>query len=296
LECFISYYTTKKILKIYTVGNDTILVASDNLYVSYDAGNTWNKTSVIGPYNITKNKDYYFIACNGPYPYKMYRSSDLIIFVVIKDSIYSSMMMSRNNLVALDNGTIYFADYINGIFKAENNGSSWNKVSEKITNSIYFKDDIVFFDIGYDLYMTKNNFNTIEKISIFPKYSDINVIKEYNGKLYVGTETRGLFETSFNNILNNNDKIYSKDFILYQNYPNPFNPTTCISFNLPYSTNVKLKIYDISGKEIKTFIDGYRVQGLYNVDFDASGLPSGVYFYRLSTDKYIDVKKMLLIK
>jgi thiol-disulfide isomerase/thioredoxin len=87
-----------------------------------------------------------------------------------------------------------------------------------------------------------------------------------------------------------------KTYSLNQNYPNPFNPATIIKYALPVSGYVTLKIYDILGNEVYTLDDSYRKAGYYEVLFDASNLASGVYFYKLVTDRYIATKKMLLIK
>jgi len=85
-------------------------------------------------------------------------------------------------------------------------------------------------------------------------------------------------------------------FELSQNYPNPFNPSTTISFNLPESGKVILKIYSIMGEEIKTLVEGYREAGIYTVNFNAEEHPSGMYLYRLSTNGFTETKKMLFMK
>jgi hypothetical protein len=85
-------------------------------------------------------------------------------------------------------------------------------------------------------------------------------------------------------------------FALYQNYPNPFNPTTTISYDLPERARVKLTIYNLLGQEVATLVNAEQEPGRYDVKFDASGLPSGVYFYRLEAGKFIEQKKMILIK
>ena len=83
---------------------------------------------------------------------------------------------------------------------------------------------------------------------------------------------------------------------LYQNYPNPFNPTTIINFDIVNSGVVKIVLYDILGKEVQTLVNDKFEPGKYNFTFNAGNLASGVYFYRISTDKFTDVKKLLLIK
>jgi hypothetical protein len=87
-----------------------------------------------------------------------------------------------------------------------------------------------------------------------------------------------------------------KKFSLYQNYPNPFNPTTTISYDLPVRAHVKLTVYNILGQEVATLVNGEQEPGRYNVKFDANDLPSGIYFYRLEAGKFIEQKKMILIK
>lgn len=85
-------------------------------------------------------------------------------------------------------------------------------------------------------------------------------------------------------------------FSLEQNYPNPFNPTTKISYHIPKNEYVSLKVYDILGKEVAILVNKNQNSGNYNVNFDASSLPSGIYFYKLQAGNYIDTKKMLLMK
>lgn len=86
------------------------------------------------------------------------------------------------------------------------------------------------------------------------------------------------------------------DYKLNQNYPNPFNPTTNISFDLPEESSVQLQIYDIQGKLVSTLVNETMDKGNYSVSFNSDGLPSGVYFYRLSTLNFTDIKRMLLLK
>jgi len=94
---------------------------------------------------------------------------------------------------------------------------------------------------------------------------------------------------------NNSDNIPRK-FYLSQNYPNPFNPSTKISWQVPAGSWQTIKIYDVLGNEVATLVDEYKPAGNYEVEWNASGLPSGVYFYQLRAGKYVDTKKMNLLK
>ena len=86
------------------------------------------------------------------------------------------------------------------------------------------------------------------------------------------------------------------DYALYQNYPNPFNPTTKISYQIPQSGKVVLKVYDILGREVKTLVNELQQSGKYQINFNASDLASGIYFYRIIAENYSVTKKMLLLK
>jgi hypothetical protein len=87
-----------------------------------------------------------------------------------------------------------------------------------------------------------------------------------------------------------------KEFGLIQNYPNPFNPTTTISYKLPETAYVTLKVYDIIGNEIAVLAEGSRGAGSYSVQFDASDFSSGVYIYRIAANNFTDVRKMIINK
>jgi hypothetical protein len=91
-------------------------------------------------------------------------------------------------------------------------------------------------------------------------------------------------------------KTLPERFNLEQNYPNPFNPLTHINYQLPANSYVTLKVYDNLGREVKTLLDSWQNAGYHTLEFDAAELASGVYFYRLQTAQFSQVKRMLLLK
>jgi len=92
------------------------------------------------------------------------------------------------------------------------------------------------------------------------------------------------------------DGITPISFALKQNYPNPFNPSTKIEFRMADFGFVSLKIYDILGNEVTTLVNSEKSAGVYKVEWNATGIPSGVYFYQLKTDSFIETKQMVLMK
>jgi hypothetical protein len=91
-------------------------------------------------------------------------------------------------------------------------------------------------------------------------------------------------------------KLNIEQYSLKQNFPNPFNPLTIISFTLPYKSNVKLAVYNLLGQIVADLVDQEKDAGVYNVEFNANNLASGVYFYKLNTGKFTAVKKLQVVK
>jgi hypothetical protein len=118
-----------------------------------------------------------------------------------------------------------------------------------------------------------------------------NINKTSLPSLSVTTDVRGYYlDKKFSNT---SDLV---KFKLFDNYPNPFNPTTKISWQSPVNGQQTLKVYDVLGREVATLVDEYREAGSYEIEFDATNLPSGMYIYRLQSGNYSDVKKMILSK
>ena len=149
------------------------------------------------------------------------------------------------------------------ISKTNNSGSNWfGQVSgtTKDLHSVFFINQNTGWAIGDSGIILKTT-NSGEPIGIRPISSDI-----------------------------------PKDFSLSQNYSNPFNPSTTIEFALPKSSDVKIVVYDISGRKVDVLVNEKLQAGSYRVDFNGSKLSSGVYFYKLMTDEFTQTKKMVLVK
>lgn len=119
------------------------------------------------------------------------------------------------------------------------------------------------------------------------------------GALWVGVNSGNkLFFDRYNAVvgINNNGTEIPNHYSLSQNYPNPFNPSTKIDFAIPVSGNVTVTVYDIIGRETATLLNKEMKAGSYTVDFNASKLSSGVYFYKIISGSYIETKKMILVK
>ncbi len=167
---------------------------------------------------------------------------------------------------------------------------SWTTASE-INNS------------GFDIERSMNN-KTFHKIAFIPGHGTSTETSNYS---YVDNSVNGKMYYRLKQIDFNGSVDYSKtievnftnvpaNFSLSQNYPNPFNPSTSIKFNMPESGSVSLKIYNLLGQQVRTLINGFIEAGTHTINFNAEGLHSGLYFYKLETAGFSQVKKMTLLK
>lgn len=142
-------------------------------------------------------------------------------------------------------------------------------------------------------YKVRGQWNTIAQYPF-----QLKSCKVVGNKLYVhGPQNLVIYEISAASGINQGQgQGLPEKFTLEQNYPNPFNPTTNIGFQVKKNTFVTLKVYDGLGKEVTTLVDAYKSLGFYSVEFNATNLPSGIYYYVIKADGISDVKKMMLVK
>jgi len=133
------------------------------------------------------------------------------------------------------------------------------------------------------------------------KYSDLTSVIQHNNKLYLGSLTAsaiGLLHLP--DSITNLHYLYENipiAFSLYQNYPNPFNPKTVISYQLPVISEVELSIFNILGQKTVVLVSEKQPAGTYKVEWDAGGFASGIYLYRIETDKgFVKTRKLVLLK
>ena len=127
-------------------------------------------------------------------------------------------------------------------------------------------------------------------------------VKSYSDNIYLQWNKEGqrisqvvpLSATTIVNVKDGKNNIFN--FSLGQNYPNPFNPRTTIEYSIPSRSNVVIKVFDILGREVATLVNEEKPAGVYNVNFNGSELSSGVYFYRIEAENFVETKKLVLIK
>ena len=142
-----------------------------------------------------------------------------------------------------------------------------------------------------------------ESSSVFVAYKD-SVPARTNDTVYVRFQTSDHFRSEwyaksedFDVAIKENKTLEIPDhFLLSQNYPNPFNPSTTIKYALPQASHVSLSVFNILGQRVASLVDGRQEAGYHEVNFNASSLTSGVYFYRLQAGNFVQTKKLILMK
>ena len=219
-----------------------------------------------------------------------------------------------------------FAGPNSSLSRSKDGGITWNQVDSSLLeiepkisissicidkefpNRLFvgsYKDGEPFSENFYNggLYLTEDDCKTWRKL--YDSYTD-------NIKIDYTTTPKTIYFTTKFGLMSLPDTAHVTDvvqtkpvlpnkFVLEQNYPNPFNPSTTIKYNLPSNekretTNVKLIVYDVLGKEIITLVNKQQKPGNYKVEFDATELTSGIYFYRMRAGEFAQTKKMLLMK
>jgi hypothetical protein len=125
-------------------------------------------------------------------------------------------------------------------------------------------------------------------------YANDIVLGNDNNVYVVGGNTAKINQGAVTSL--NDDKATPDVFVLEQNYPNPFNPSTTIKFSLAEPSKTIIKVYNTVGSEVATLLDEVKQPGTYEVNFNATGLSSGAYFFSVQTDNFRKVKKMILLK
>lgn len=194
-------------------------------------------------------------------------------------------------------GVSAWGDFFNGhvdevkIWNFERSAAQINSTMLDTLSSAYYSSSdsglIAYYRMDFleDLGINSDGTDDIRDLSVSGNHLDTYgdpVLVQSGGFVITGVE--------------NSEVHIPEQFSLSQNYPNPFNPSTTIQYSVPKESNVTLKVFDILGKEVATLVNEEKNVGVYTVNFNASQLKSGIYFYTLQVGSFIETKKMILIK
>ncbi len=221
------------------------------------------------------------------------------------NALYNNILISHHSFrgsISIDAASItgFISDYnilVNRLSNDDGNSnmtlSQWQSLGYDLHSMIADPESQIFVDYSnnnYHLLQNAQAVNTGTNLVLPTVFEDLDNISRPQGSGF----DIGCYE--YNNLTVVEEENLVSDFILYQNYPNPFNPSTTMSFVIGHSSFVVLKIYDVLGNEVATLVDEFKPEGKYEVGFDGSGLSSGIYFYQLLTESFVQTGKMIFMK
>ena len=209
--------------------------------------------------------------------------------------------MNAVSFIDINNGIVVAGPTI---LRTTNGGETWTRQISDTTSwlsGVYFintNNAIVVGENGTILHTTNGGTNWISQSSgTWSNLESVHFVNENVGWVvgYYGT----ILKTTNGGVTfveeHQIDEM-PKEFLLSQNYPNPFNPSTKIQYQVSNISHVSLVVYDILGNEIETMVNEEKSPGKYETNWNAAGLPSGVYFYQLRTGSFVETKKMILLR
>ena len=279
--------------------NGTLIAGTQDsgVYYSTNSGTNWSPSSLEGQsvrcILVTGNKVFAGTENSG-------------IFVSTNNGVdWSQTSQNIGHFRSLTgSGTsIYAGSFENGLFRSSDDGVTWEQTAFD-TGSVFSIDvqgNNIFIG-GYNytqagIFVSTNNGNSWIFLNDEISGEFVFSVFRYSGYFFAGTE-HAVYRRPVDEILNVNH-LYAEipvEYKLSQNYPNPFNPATKIIFSVTAPGNVKLIVYDHSGKKVKTILDKTLSPGTYENIFTGDELSSGVYYYTLITKDFTETKKMVLVK
>lgn len=200
-------------------------------------------------------------------------------------------------------GTNLFAGTGTGVFLSTNRGASWAQMNSGLADTSVTTLGVSGTNLlaGTDggVFLSTNNGTSWIQVNEGLTDTLVSALAVTSTNLLVGTHMSGVWRRPLSEMIASIDPILNElpdKFSLDQNYPNPFNPTTTIKYDLPRASHVSLSVYDVLGREIVTLLNEEKSPGTYTIQWDATGVSSGVYFYRLRAGDFVRTRRMLILK
>jgi ligand-binding sensor domain-containing protein len=276
----------------------------DGVFVSSDNGANWRIVNS-GLMNATA----WSLAVKGTY---LFAGNYEGVFVSRKiDASWTVIDSGLTNIPVQSlavSGTNLFAGTNNGVFLSKNNGVSWNAVNSGMTNpysgtnpsiwSLAVNGANLYAGTSLGVFLSTDNGTSWNAINSGLPITDIYALVVSGNDLFAGN-SYGVWRRPLSATPTYVEKISSTiplTSVLNQNYPNPFNPSTAITFSLRAKSFVSLKIYDLIGREVAIIVSEELAAGVYTRKWNASNIPSGIYFYRLQAGSFTETRKLVLLK
>mgnify|MGYP001012706190 CR=1 FL=1 len=280
-------------------------VTNEGLYVTSNGGTNWTKMqNEISSYSVAELCEIGSELFSGTKSNGLFKSTNNgLNWIAINNGLPSPNKYTFR-LFALDTILIaQMADVLENsrIYKSTDKGNNWIEINPAFWG--WFRkmeyDNNNFYMPTYEGIFVSTN----KGISWTPKNEGLynlylNSVISVNNYLLAGTGGNSVWRRPIQELIGitNISTEVPSGFVLEQNYPNPFNPVTNIKFQVASSKFIKLVVYDLLGREVRTLVNEALQAGTYQVRFDAGDLPGGIYFYQLRTDNFSETKKLIILK
>ncbi|HUI29672.1 MAG TPA: T9SS type A sorting domain-containing protein [Candidatus Acidoferrales bacterium] len=279
------------------------LSGNGGIFLSTNYGGSWSPVPGLPRCDVAS-----FVSCSG----NQFVATDSGVYLSTDSgnnwlAVNSGLKNLDVNALAVIGGNIFAGTNGNGVFRSTNDGANWIAAGLKTLDVCAFAavDSSLFAGTSTGgVYLSTDMGAHWNPVNSGLTNSVINALIQNGKNIFAGTGS-GIWRRPLSEMITsvNERTQLPASFALFQNYPNPFNPSTTIGYDLPSNSFVSLKIYDVLGREVETLVNERQAAGSHSVTFNASNLPSGVYFYRLQvidpvrgTGSYTATKKLLLLK
>jgi hypothetical protein len=315
------------------VGSNVMFAGSSGgVNYSTDNGSNWNQASLnyLGIYSMTLNatnafagtgSGIFMAALNNPSSWSPTTVNQSVLSLAANGNTVFAGTDGNGVFISTNNGTTWNQTSMNsqqvwsiavsgnnvfagtgiGIYISSNSGASWtyNSSFTLWTKAFAINGNTIFAGTGASGFYVSND----NGLNWTPKneglsYNNITNICTIGNYIFISTLDENVYRRQLSELtgIQPISQQVPSHFSLSQNYPNPFNPTTKFKIEIAKSSYTKLTVFDVLGREVATLVNQQLQPGTYEVNWDASNYPSGVYYYKISAEGYSDTKKMILLK
>jgi len=285
------------------------------VYRSTDQGTTWtrgrisSRRSVTG---LTVTADTVFVVDNGA---RIYKSTDQGLTWTLLSSSWNTILLYAFCLTSNSSGHLFTGGYgDNKVSRSTDGGMTWIAAALPVLDENVQVTNICVNSLGFlyasvstkglgayhgseGVYQSTDNGDTWAPLKTGLAGSDFRPLAiDKRGYVFVGSEYGVFRSTQPTTSIRESSNSMPTSHSLFQNYPNPFNPSTTIEFSLPRAEDVTLKIYNLLGEEVERLVSERLQAGTHSLQWNAVGMSSGVYFYRLQAGEFTETKKLILLR